>query len=71
MSNEIIFEEWKKSLGYDRYTMLDYLDTSQSYVDFADYCRKKDFELPIHIHEGVTNIHVYIENGVIHVKNIQ
>ena len=28
-------------------------------------------DLPINIHEGVTNIHVYIENGVIHVKNIQ
>jgi ribosomal protein S19 len=24
--------------------------------------------LPIHIHEGVENIHVYIANGVIHVK---
>jgi hypothetical protein len=24
--------------------------------------------LPIHIHEGIKNTHVYIENGVVHVK---
>ena len=28
----------------------------------------KRINLPIHIHEGVENIHVYVENGVIHVK---
>lgn len=24
--------------------------------------------LPIHIHEGISNTYVYIENGVVHVK---
>lgn len=24
--------------------------------------------LPIHIHEGISNTHVYIENGIVHVK---
>jgi hypothetical protein len=24
--------------------------------------------IPIHIHEGVENVHVYIENGVVNVK---
>ena len=24
--------------------------------------------IPIHIHEGVENIHVYIENGVVNIK---
>jgi hypothetical protein len=27
-------------------------------------------DLPIHIHEGVEDIHVYIENGIIHVKRM-
>jgi hypothetical protein len=30
--------------------------------------KKQKINLPIHIHEGVENIHVYVENGVIHVK---
>jgi hypothetical protein len=25
-------------------------------------------DIPIHIHEGVENIHVYIENGVVNIK---
>jgi hypothetical protein len=24
--------------------------------------------LPIHIHEGISNTHVYIENGIVHIK---
>lgn len=27
--------------------------------------------LPIHIHEGISNTRVYIENGIVHVKPIQ
>jgi hypothetical protein len=25
-------------------------------------------DIPIHIHEGVENIHVYIENGIVNIK---
>jgi len=28
-------------------------------------------DLPINVHKGVTNIHVYIKNGVINVKKMQ
>jgi len=38
---EKIFEEWKKSLGYDFKTMLDYMETVQSYIDFAEYYCKQ------------------------------
>lgn len=68
MSKEQMFEEWQDSLGYSLDAMIEYLNTAQSYIDFADYYHKKSFDLPIHIHEGVENVHVYIENGVINVK---
>ena len=41
MSKEEIFEEWKNSLGYDCSAMLDYMDTMQSYIDFAEYYHKR------------------------------
>jgi hypothetical protein len=41
MSKEEIFEEWKNSLGYDFSAMLDYMDTMQSYIDFAEYYHKE------------------------------
>jgi hypothetical protein len=40
MSKEEIFEEWKNSLGYNWGVMLDYMDTMQSYIDFAEYYHK-------------------------------
>jgi hypothetical protein len=69
MTPEEIFENWKKSLGYDFGPMIDYMDTAQSYIDFTDYCYNKYSNLPIHVHEDVSNIYVYIENGVINVKS--
>jgi hypothetical protein len=38
---EKIFEEWKKSLGYNWGVMLDYMETAQSYIDFAEYYCKQ------------------------------
>jgi hypothetical protein len=29
---------------------------------------KQQKNLSVHIHEGITNTHVYIENGVVHIK---
>jgi hypothetical protein len=68
MSKEQMFEEWQDSLGYSLDVMIEYLNTAQSYIDFADYYHKKSFDLPVHFHEGVENIYVCIENGVINVK---
>jgi len=41
MTNERIFEEWKKSLGYGWNELIDYLNTTQSYIDFAEYYCKQ------------------------------
>jgi len=30
--------------------------------------KEQQNNLPIHIHEGISNTHVYIEDGVVHVK---
>lgn len=41
MKQDQIFEEWKESLGYDYVDMMDYMNTIQSYIDFAQYYLKK------------------------------
>jgi hypothetical protein len=46
---------------YDKYEILEQLTPIELPSD-------EEINLPIHIHEGVENIHVYVENGVIHVK---
>lgn len=41
---------------------------SSDIAQALDMEKEQQNNLPIHIHEGISNTHVYIEDGVVHVK---
>jgi hypothetical protein len=41
MKNETIFVDWMDSLRLDYWELIEYLDTEQSYIDFAEYYCKQ------------------------------
>lgn len=71
---EWLISQLQKSKDWHR-VLNEISQMSSSRVDIIEKAKELESyqknNLLIHIHEGMSNTHVYIENGIVHVKPIQ